>query len=571
MISVLLALSVALTACTGGGISKSHRAKTSPTSAPITLTYAHEQEFNSYNNNTPAQASIANAVVLDQVLPGFWYSGPQGENVTDAAFGNYQRISSNPLTVRYNFNPKAEWSDGNPIDCDDAVLAWAANSGRWPTGKRDPITQQKLTAFSSAQPGAWANAGRPKCAAGDHSFTVTYSTVYADWASLFGPGTILPAHIVEKESGVKDLIAAVKSNDVKTMIKIGDVYDSLWVVKPGQYKTDISPSAGPYQVSSWQAGQSITLKANPHWWGHPPKAATLVIRFIPQDKQVAALRSGKVQVIDPAPTPELLAQLNEPGTAVKVSMHDSFTWEHLDFNFRTAFKSKNLRRAFAKCLPRQQIVDNLIKPENPGAQILQSRFLLPFQPGYSHVVNQGGQAYNTVDIAGAKKILQDEGKVGMKVKIAYQTPNPRRKAEVDLIRDFCGQAGFKVVDGGTSTFFGGSLDRGDFDVALYAWTGSPLVTQSYTRYMTNGSQNSGGYHSPAVDQLLKQLYSELNPASQLQLESELDAQLWTDLATIPLFSFPALLATDPQMKGVQYNPGLSGVTYNADEWSRATP
>ena len=56
----------------------------------------------------------------------------------------------------------------------------------------------------------------------------------------------------------------------------------------------------------------------------------------------------------------------------------------------------------------------------------------------------------------------------MKVKIAYATPNPRRKAEVDLIREFCGQAGFKVVDGGTNTFFGGALVRSEFDVALFA-------------------------------------------------------------------------------------------------------
>jgi peptide/nickel transport system substrate-binding protein len=561
-----LALSLLLTACTGGG-SSGHQAKAVPTAAPITLTYAHEQEFNSYNNNTPQQASVANAVVLNQVLRGFWFAGPQGEVVPDTEFGTYQRVTSNPLTVRYSFNPKATWSDGNPIDCDDAVLAWAANSGRWPTGKRDPSTGNKLTAFSSARPGAWSNVEAPKCADGDRSFTVTYTTVYADWSSLFGPGTILPAHIVEKESGVRDIIAAVKANNTKTMIKVGDIYNSLWVFKPGQYKTGISPSAGPYQVSKWQAGQSITLQPNPHWWGRPPRAATLVIRFIPQDRQVSALRSGAVQVIDPTPTTELVAQLTEAGSPIKVSMHDSFTWEHLDFNFNGQFTSKQLRQAFAKCVPRQQILDNLIKPQNQNAQILQSRFLLPFQPGYAQLANLGGQAYNTVDIAGAKKILEAAGKQGTKVKIAYQTPNPRRKAEVDLIRDFCAQAGFKVVDGGTNTFFGGALDRGDFDVALFAWTGSPLVTTSYATYLTHGAQNNGNYSNPEVDLLLKQLYSEINPDSQQKLLARLDSTLWSDLATMPLFAFPAVLATASNVQGVQYNPNGSDVTYNVNDWT----
>ena len=397
---------------------------------------------------------------------------------------------------------------------------------------------------------------------------MTFDTVYADWALLFGPGTILPAHIVEKQSGVKDVIAAVKSNNTKTMIKIGDVYDSLWVFKAGQYRTEISPSAGPYQVSSWQAGQSITLKPNPRWWGAAPKASTLTIRFIPQDKQVEALRSGKVQVIDPPPTTELLAQLTENGSPGTVTTYDSFTWEHLDFNFKSAFKSDALRQAFAKCVPRQQIVDNLIKPQNENAQILESRFLLPFQPGYAQVKAQGGQTYDKVDIAGAKKILQAQGKVGMKVRIAYQTPNSRRKAEVDLIRSFCNQAGFKVVDAGTDTFFNEVLDRGDFDVALFAWTGSPLVTQSYATYLTHGSQNKGDYSNPAVDQMLKQLYSELNPKSRLDLEGRLDAAIWSDLATMPLFAFPALLATAPNVGSIRYNPSWSGVTYNADDWTR---
>ena len=570
IIGCLLVLALVLAGCSGGKPqpTPTTSASPSPSSAPFTVTYAHEQEFNSYNNNTAAASTGANAVVLNQVLPGFWSSGPQGQLVPDTDFGTFERVTSNPLTVRYTFNPKATWSDGNPIDCDDAVLAWAANSGRWPTGQRDPASGQKVTAFSSPRPGAWSNVGEPKCTDGDRTFTVTYSTVFADWASLFGPGTILPAHIVEKESGVRDIIAAVKSNNAKTMTKVGDAYDSIWAFRPGQYRTSISPSAGPYQVSSWRAGQSITLTRNPRWWGTPPKPNSLVIKFIPEDQQVAALRSGAVQVIDPPPTTDLMAQLSQASSAVKVSTYDSFVWEHLDFNFRSEFKSKALREAFAKCLPRQQIVDNLIKPQNPKAQVLQSRFLLPFQPGYDKLTNLGGQAYNAVDIAGAKKILQASGKMGTKVRIAYQTPNPRRKAEVALIQNFCGKAGFKVEDQGSSLFFGGALDRGDFDVALFAWSGSPLVTQSYAAYLSGGAENKGHYDNPQVDQLLKQLYSELNPASQLTLEARLDSDLWSDLATVPLFALPAVLATAPSIQNVQYNPSASDVTYNAQDWVR---
>jgi peptide/nickel transport system substrate-binding protein len=556
-----------LTACSGSnGGSDEKKADVAPTTPPFTISYAHEIEFDSYNDNTRDVVGLENASVLNQVLRGFWSYAPDGEIVPDKEFGSYERVSGNPLTVRYTFAPKATWSDGNPIDCDDAVLAWAANSGRWPTGRSNQITGLKYTAFSSKTPAAWANVGAPQCQDGDKSFTVTFDRVFADWQQIFGQRSIMPAHIVEKESGVKDVIAAVRADKPGPMIELGDIYNSIWFFEPGQFKADISPSAGPYEIASWDAGRAVTLKRNPRWWGTPGKATSIVVKVIPSDEQVKALRAGEVQVIDPVPTPQLVAQLKAKGAPVQSSAHDSFVWEHLDFNFSTAFKNVDLRRAFAKCVPRQQIVDNLIKPLNPQAKILESRLLLPFQPGYDAFTNIGGQAYDKVDIAGARKILKARHKLGMKVRIAYRTPDPRRRAEVALIRDLCGQAGFKVVDEGTPEFFYSDLTNGDFDVALFAWTGSSRVTQSYATYMSNGVQNNGGYSSPEVDLLLKQLYSELDPDQQRALMVRLDTKLWADLATIPLFASPGLLATAAGVQGVQYNPGPSGTTYNQNTW-----
>ncbi len=534
--------------------------------APVTITYAHEQQFSSYNDNTSTQALVRNTVVLNQVLRGFWNYGINGAVVADHEYGSYTKVSDNPLTIRYTFNPKAMWSDGEPIDCDDAVLAWAANSGRWPTGGTDPATGRGLTAFNSANTAGWEDANMPACKDGDRTFTLTYRTMYADWNALFGAGQILPAHIIEHESGVPDLIAAVKRGDPQTMAKIGDVYNSLWVFRPGQYKTELAPSAGPYQVSGWKAGMSITLTPNPKWWGTPPRSHTIVIRFIPQDQQAAALQRGEIQVMDPQPNPELLTQLKRLGSTIQLSTHDEFSWEHIDFNMLSGFKDRALRVAFAKCLPRQQIVDNLIKPQNPRSQVLESRFRLPFQPGYQRLRLVGGQGYDALDLAGARQILEQQHRVGMEVRIAYQTPNPRRKAEVDLLREFCGQAGFNIQDAGSPAFFDHGLNTGDFDVALYAWSGSPMVSQNYATYVTGGGRNHGGYSNADVDILLKRLNSELDPELQLQLQAQLDVILWRDLPTIPLFAFPAVLATAPDVGGVDYNASQAEVTYNMNEW-----
>ena len=88
------------------------------------------------------------------------------------------------------------------------------------------------------------------------------------------------------------------------------------------------PSAGPYQIAQWQAGQSMTLMANPKWWGTPPKSKTIVIRFIPQDQQAQALQNGEVQIMEPQPNSDLLNQLKNIGSTINIQNQDQFTFEH---------------------------------------------------------------------------------------------------------------------------------------------------------------------------------------------------------------------------------------------------
>lgn len=560
-----------LAACTGGSGAASGRAQLSGAAPaarpPVTVTYASEQELSSYNNNTYAEHASKNSVVLNQVLRGFWYFDPSGKAVPDTEFGTFEKTGDDPLTVRYTVNAKATWSDGVPIDCADFVLTWAANSGKWFTGRRDVDTGERLTLFEPAGNAGYDLAAMPSCRPGEKSFTLTYRKPFADWAALFGNGEVMPAHVAERESGVKDLVAAVAGDRLGQLRRLARFWNTGWVLRPGRLDEARLPSAGPYRLSEWDAGQSVTLTANPAWWGRAPKAATVVIRTIPQDEQAQALRNGEIQAMDPQPNPDLLGQLGRAGGAVTVSSHDSFTWEHLDFNFRGPFADRRLRLAFARCVPRQRIVDNLVKPQNPQAQILQSRFLLPFQAGYDRLANLGGQAYDRVDTAGARRLLADAGRLGQPVVLRYQTPNPRRADEVDLIRDSCARAGFRVVDGGSATFYGGQLATGDFDVALFAYQGSALVTQNHGVYDIGGGSNVGRYADRDATTWLHRLDGELDPGRQLDLQADLDRRLWADLATIPLFAFPAVLAVAPELTGVIYNPSQNGLTWNLQDWN----
>lgn len=552
--------SLALSACAASDEAPSGSA-TSAATQPITFTWAYEQEFGGYQNGTPDGNSLANAVVLNQVLRGFYYFAPDGSVAPDTEFGSYEKTSDDPLTVEYTFNDKAVWSDGNPIDCDDFVLTWLARGGF--SGSKG---------FSSAATTGYKDQKKPQCADGDKKVTVVYNTPFADWAGLYGANEIMPAHILEKESGVADIIAAADNPKDPALKPAYTFWNKGWNLEPGQLKPDIMPSAGPYVVSDWQPQQSITLKANPKWWGTPPKSATIVIRFIGGDQQVQALVNGEVNAMDPQPQVELVNQLKAAGDKIKFSTGDQFTYEHLTLNFDTVFKDAKVREAFAKCVPRQQIVDNLVKPMNANAGIQQSRWVFPFQPAYPDFENSvGGEKYNTVDIAGAKALLKEAGKTGVTVRVGWRKDpeaiNQRRVDTLALIKDSCDKAGFNIKDTGTPNFFEVAMPDGDFDVAMFAWIGSALVTSQNDIFRSTGESNFGHYKNTKMDSVLDNLAKETDTDAQLALVKEADTILWKDLAQIPIFAYPGIVATTPDAEGVVYNASQADLTWNAYAWS----
>jgi peptide/nickel transport system substrate-binding protein len=533
------------------------------TGNPVTITWGYEQEFASYNVNTVEGNQSKNAVVDGPVLQGFWVSAPDGSIQANTEFGFYEKVSDDPLTVRYSINSQAVWSDGEPIDCDDITLTWLAKSGV--TGG---------SGFQVSSTSGYQDMNAPACKAGDKDFTITYKRPFADWAAMFGSMEILPAHIVEARGQMtKTFIDYVGTPTSEDLAKAIEFYNTGWQFNAGELNKDIIPSSGPYLIDSWVAGQTLILKANPSWWGSTPKAESIVLMYMTGDAMAQALQNGNIDVMSPQPQVDIVNQLKKLGDEIVYSPEDQYAFEHLDFNFGTVFADEKVRKAFAKCVPRQQIVDNLIKPQNADAQVMQSNFIYPFQPEYGeYIQGTGADAYSQQDIAGAKKLLEEADKVGTTVRIGWQKDpkalNKRRADTIALLQNACTQAGFTIVDAGTDTFFDKEWPAGTWDVSMFAWSGSPLVTGTDGRYDTDGAENRGKYSNEDVDDLITERDQETDRSRQLALQKQIDTLLWRDLATIPLYTFPGIYAAATDITGVQYNATQADLTWNAQDWGR---
>ena len=527
-------------------------------------------DFLSYNGLQSNTYTTYNSAVVDRMFSSFWYFGTDGSIIPNKDFGTYEKTSDDPLTVKYTISDDAKWSDGTPVTAGDFIFHWAANND---TVKAEGSETPLFDSISFEQGKYIPEA--PEGEADGKEFTVTYPEPYADWEILIS--TALPAHIVAKEAGMsfEELVTAAKEKDVEALTPAAEFWNDGWDFSPGELPdASLVPSMGPYKFKDggWQAGQSITLEANPEYWGTPPATKELVLRFADPKTHVQALQNGDLDVIEPQATVDTLQQLEGLGDDVNVQTGDQLTWEHVDYNRGEGSvfaDSPELREAFALCLPRQQIVDNLIKPIYADAQVMNLREVFPFQDKYQEVVDEAyPKEMDEPNIEKAKELVEKSGVSTPTVRLGYQAGNQRRTETVALIKSSCDQAGFDVQDANSPVFFKEVMPAGDYDAALYAWAGSGQKASGANIYQSDGAQNQQSYNNPEVDAAWDKLATSLDENEQLEQVKTIEKLLWEDFQAIPLYAHPGLVGHKADVANVRDTAAQSGALWNVEQWVR---
>ena len=527
-------------------------------------------DFLSYNGLQSNTYTTYNSAVVDRMFSSFWYFGTDGSIIPNEDFGTYEKTSDDPLTVKYTISDDAKWSDGTPVTAGDFIFHWAANND---TVKAEGSETPLFDSISFEQGKYIPEA--PEGEADGKEFTVTYPEPYADWEILIS--TALPAHIVAKEAGMsfEELVTAAKEKDVEALTPAAEFWNDGWDFSPGELPdASLVPSMGPYKFKDggWQAGQSITLEANPEYWGTPAATKELVLRFADPKTHVQALQNGDLDVIEPQATVDTLQQLEGLGDDVNVQTGDQLTWEHVDYNRGEGSvfaDSPELREAFALCLPRQQIVDNLIKPIYADAQVMNLREVFPFQDKYQEVVDEAyPKEMDEPNIEKAKELVEKSGVSTPTVRLGYQAGNQRRTETVALIKSSCDQAGFDVQDANSPVFFKEVMPAGDYDAALYAWAGSGQKASGANIYQSDGAQNQQSYNNPEVDAAWDKLATSLDENEQLEQTKTIEKLLWEDFQAIPLYAHPGLVGHKADVANVRDTAAQSGALWNVEQWVR---
>jgi peptide/nickel transport system substrate-binding protein len=308
-----------------------------------------------------------------------------------------------------------------------------------------------------------------------------------------------------------------------------------------------------------------------------------VFRFLPESTtQPAALQNNEVDLIYTRPQLDQLQQVKAlPDVTSQISFGPTF--EHFDFNFKNEhLADPKVRQAIAKGIDIEEVVNGTVKQFSDQASPLGNRIYMKTQP--DQYQDHFGE-YGKGDTAAATALLEEAAytkgadgiyaKGGKKLSLRISTTAgiELRETQEKLFQEQMKQIGvdIEIVNADTRTFFGDWLPNGNFDIANFAWVGSPFpISDNQDAYRTGGGGNYGSYSSKRVDDLFARAMRTFDDAKATALANRIDQQLTADMVSIPLYQRPTLIAWRNTFTNIADNSTKDGPFWNANTWGRTT-
>jgi len=549
---------LALAACSSGGSSSTPSSSTSAGAVKSggTMTYALDEDLAGFNINNLNDAEFVLQEVMNQVWPTtFVPTNTLSLQLNTDFVTSAKQTSASPQTVVYQINPKAVWSDGVPINADDFIYAYQSQSG-------DP--QFKDVGGKPYEPASTAGYNQIKSVTGSNggkTVTVVFSKPFGDWKSLFSD--VMPAHIAKTagfNNGFQTFNAAVKV------------------------------SGGPMEIQSYAKGQSLIEVPNPKYWGTPPKLSKLVFRIFADENQIPpAMQNAEVDAAAPAQTSLSFKDAVSALPGVTTTILPGLQFQHIDFNQANPYLAKlGVRQAIAYGTNRAEIVQRIVGPITTSVKALDNRIYMPNQPEHQNT----SATYGDYSVAQAKSSLQSAGMtMGSD---GYFHPNSGPQAGKDLTFSISTTSGqpvraqieqlfqadmkaigikINIQNYSPDTLFGTVLPKGEFDITEFAWVATPFASSNQSIYCSYTNSNQCGqnydhYANPQVDTLFNQALTTVDPTQATALYNQIDAILWKDMVTLPLYQQPSLYTWYSKWANILPNPSSYGLTWNAQDWGQ---
>ena len=574
-LSAVAALALSACASSDTGASNNSGSGSDAAASDKSVSIAITNVFSSLNVGTAEGNSDTNGIINQMTSRGFYTITDTFDIRHNEWFGTYSMTEEGDgIKVDYKVNDDQKWSDGNDIDKGDLLLAWATQSGHFDS------EDGELTYFDFAgETAGLGGAEVPVVSEDGRSISFTYPKAFADWEIAYDIDK--PAHVVAELAGmtedelIKAIETATPGEENEQLRKIADAWNTGYNTTTFPSNEALTVGNGPYLVTAVEENQSVTLTANPNYQGDKKPAIGEVVLKIQGDvaTQIQALQNGEVNAVAPQASIDTVSQLEALSGVVTETQPDQ-SYDHLDLNVKegSPFADVNVRKAFLLTVPRQDIVNKLIKPMDANAEVLNSQlYVASDAENYAKTVESNNSSEYPSDdmdanIAKAKELLGGQTPT---IRILYNNKNPNRINSFQMIKESAEKAGFVVVDAGSEQW-SSLLPGGDYEASIFGWVSSGVGNSALGQiFKTGSSSNFTGYSNPTVDAAADEIMTTTDTARIEELKMQADGEIFKDGYGLPLFQSIAVTSVSDTITGVEPKPGQYPLTWNIEEWDIA--
>ena len=344
------------------------------------------------------------------------------------------------VTMTEAFGPVANWA----MHADDAYLAARAGCFEGLTKVSQDVTVEPglATAWTQVDDLTW-------------SFTLRDGVTFHDGSPLDAAAVanalnkLLTAEVPARAFSTK-LVSKVEATGPMT-VTITTVAPLMTL--PGRLASPatsiLAPSAytdaginpigtctGPFKITAVDTEQSMTLEANPAYWGGAPQIAGATIRFVPDaDTRTTMVRSGEAQIVRHVPAYSV-SQLKADTNLTVSEVATPRVIQLLLNNKKPPFNDERVRLAIKLALDTQAIDDAVFEGNySPAAS--------PFRPDEPWAPKN--TPVPTQDIAKAKALLAEAGvKDGTEVLLLIYNTKKELAAIGEVVQAMLAEVGLKV-------------------------------------------------------------------------------------------------------------------------------
>ena len=440
--------------------------------------------------------------------------------------------------ITYHIRPEAIWSDGMPVTSEDFVYTYGVfadplNGGAVKIGydlvETVEVVDEKTVIFG-------------------------LSEVYGPWRTLFD--IVLPAHVADPMN------FSITASAFRLHDRIED--DRIVLQRNTNFWSSVDPTSGA------------------------PVGDVSELEFVFVEsvrERLRGLSAAEFDVINPSPLDWIVEDVKELSDATSVISTGPF-WEHIDFNHDDPLLSQRwVREAIALGIDREAILNETVGMVGPDigsldnsiwmteAQAYESHYSIAFDPVRSEQILQ-----DHFCVKGDDGIYDCQGR---RMSFAWSTTvgDEFRVIAADIVQEGLEEIGIEIdVQYRTPSdlfasdvFFGGPEV---WQLINFSWKAAadPHLGNS-TYYCTGqapsgyGALNVNRYCNDDVEALVRSTNEIVDSFQRADVYNEADRLYLEDIAIIPIYQKPSLLAWNVELSGPIPNMSRATYLWNLAAWS----